>query len=73
MNRILRRVPLLDASGGHNVIWTADGTSAVRRYDSGEVVVVGPHVYTLDHVVHVLMRGAWYDGQFRRSTMPEPV
>jgi hypothetical protein len=51
--------------------WTSDGTLAVRTYDSGRVVVVGPHVYTLEHVLYCLARGAWYDGQFRRSTMPD--
>lgn len=58
---------------GEDILWTADGTSAVRNYESsaGQVVVVGPHVYTREHVVHCLERGAWYEGQFRKSTMPD--
>jgi hypothetical protein len=67
----MRRVLHLQVAPSLDVLWRADRTSAVRAYDSGRVVVVGPHVYTLDHVVHCLERGEWYDGQFRRSTMPE--
>lgn len=66
MRRILR------LQGG-DVLWTADGTSAVRPYENNPVVAIGPHVYTKDHVIYCLERGAWYDGYMRRAPKDEDL
>lgn len=50
------RVLRIDANG--DIVWTCDGTSAVREYDF-RAVVIGPHVYTEYQIRHVLERGAW--------------
>lgn len=64
----MRRVLRFDANG--DLVWSADGTSAVRRYDF-EAVVIGPHVHTRKHVEHVLRSGEWYAGRFVEARGPD--
>lgn len=65
--RYVARILRIDGTG--SIVWVSDGTVAVRSYDtmSSDVVVIGPHVYPVEHVRYCLERGAWFDGQIRKS------
>ena len=55
---------------GDEIVFVADGSTAVRPYDSqvsGPVVVIGPHTYMATHVRYCLERGEWFDGQIRKA------
>lgn len=53
-----------------HLYFRASGYSAVRPY-AVPTVVLGPHSYTLPHVLHAMRSGRWHDGYFRRASGPD--
>jgi hypothetical protein len=54
--------------GSEDFIFRSTGYSAMRRYKSGTLVQVGPHVYTVAQVLSVLRYGYWNDGRVSKAS-----